>query len=142
MNKENNDHSPVSKTFSFLKGTSSFETFKGNVCHLVKSLGDLDFIITILENDDVTELFQKGWYPESLYLLAMLDYLCRENNLPICTDYNSLRHCKFSEPIYPAGIITLAAVYNSEKPKQKALSEAIPEFLRFNIVENDVRNIC
>ena len=62
-----------------------FETFKSNICHQVKDMGDIAFIITILENNTIRCLYNKKWYLESLYLLAMLDYLSRLNDLPICT---------------------------------------------------------
>ena len=39
------------------------------------------------------------------------------------------------------GVIAEAAVADSENAKQKAKMEAIPEFMRFNIVENEVRNV-
>lgn len=65
---------------------SSFEVFKSNICHKVKDVGDLDFIINTLESDIIVELFQKKRHPEA-----------RRN--------------------------------------------AIPEFMRFNIVECDVRNV-
>ena len=43
---------------------SSFETFKSNVCHHVKDMGDLAFIIETLENDTIRELYKKAWYLE------------------------------------------------------------------------------
>ena len=55
----------------------NFDTFKSNVCHRVHDVGDLDFIIETLESDKIRKLYQRGWYPESLYLLAMVDYLSR-----------------------------------------------------------------
>ena len=70
---------------------SPFEIFKSNTCHHVKDMGDLDFILSILESDEIRRLFNKGWYPEALYLLAMLDYLSGENNMPLCTKYNDIR---------------------------------------------------
>lgn len=121
---------------------SSFETFKSNVCHMVHNMGDLDFIIDTLESDKIRKLFQKQWYPESLYLLAMVDYLSRENNLPICSDYSDIRKAKLREPIFPASIIAMSVVSKSEDIKQDSFERSIPEFKRFNIVENDVRNVC
>ncbi len=59
---------------------SSFQTFKCNICHRVKDMGDENFMIDILEKDEIRALYNKRWFPESLYLLAMLDYLSRENN--------------------------------------------------------------
>jgi DNA-binding Xre family transcriptional regulator len=120
---------------------SSFETFKSNVCHQVKNLGDVDFIIDALESNKIRELYQKKWYPESLYLLAMVDYLSRENGLPVCADYDDIRAARLQKPIYPASVIAMSVFSHSEQPKRESLADAIPEFLRFNIVEGEVRNV-
>ena len=55
----------------------AFGIFKGNVCHALKEQGDIQFIIRTLESGEIRKLFNKGWYEESLYLLAMLDYVSR-----------------------------------------------------------------
>ncbi len=118
-----------------------FELYKSSVCHRVKEMGDIDFIIDTLEQDAIRVYYQRGWYRECLYLLAMLDYISRMNSIPVCTSYDDLRCCKLKEPLYPSGILTAALVSGSDAPKIKALQEAIPEFLRFNIVESEVRNV-
>ncbi|MCD8391279.1 MAG: hypothetical protein LUD03_05525 [Firmicutes bacterium] len=119
----------------------SFELFKSNVCHRLKNLGDIDFLIETLENDDIRTYYERKWYPECLYLLAMLDYISRENDIALCEDYNDLRKYRLAETIYPASVLALCQAVKSDMPKQQALREAIPEFLRFNIVESDVRNV-
>lgn len=119
----------------------NFELYKSSVCHRVKEMGDIDFIIDTLEQDEIRVYYQRGWYRESLYLLAMLDYLSRMNSVPFCTRYDDLRCCRLKEPLYPTGILTAALVSDSDAPKTKALQEAIPEFLRFNIVESEVRDV-
>lgn len=119
----------------------SFETFKSNTCHRVKDLGDVDFMLGLLETDEIRKLYNKQWYPEALYLLAMLDYLSRVNNIPLCTEYNDMRTRKLSKPIFPAGVLITSEVLKSDEPLRKAEREAIPEFLRFNIIENEVRNV-
>ncbi|MCL2796631.1 MAG: helix-turn-helix transcriptional regulator [Firmicutes bacterium] len=118
-----------------------FETFKSNVCHKVKDLGDIDFIIETLESDEIRSQFNKKWYPEAFYLLAMVDYLSRENGLPLASEYQDIRSARLREPIYPAGVLTLGAVSGSDTPKTECLYAAIPEFLRFNIIESEVRNV-
>ena len=120
---------------------SSFETFKSNTCHHVKDMGDVDFMIDLLETDQIRALYEKQWYPESLYLLAMLDYLSRENNVPLCDRYNDLRSRSLANPIYPAGVLVTCEVLKSDEPLRKAEREAIPEFRRFNIIESEVRNV-
>ena len=117
----------------------SFETFKSNTCHQVKDMGDVDFILNVLETDKIRILFNRHWYPEALYLLAMLDYLSRINEVPICTRYDDLRTLRLSRPVYSAGVVTTSKVLESTEPMKSAEKEAIPEFLRFNIIESEVR---
>lgn len=120
---------------------AEFETYKSNICHLVKDMGDIDFIIDTLESNKIRKLYQKQWYPESLYLLAMVDYISRENDLPACSEYDDIRSSRLRETLYPASILTMCAAFNSDEPKMNSLREAIPEFMRFNIVESEVRNV-
>ena len=120
---------------------NSFELYKSNVCHRVKELGDVDFIIETLESDDIRTYYTRKWYPESLYLLAMLDYISRVNDVPLCTEYEDIRQCKLKETIYPLSILATSAVSKSNHAKEQACREAIPEFMRFNIVESEVRNV-
>ena len=116
---------------------STFETFKSNVCHHLKDMGDVDFMINVLETDEIRVLYERHWYPEALYLLAMLDYLSRINDVPICTKYEDIRARKLKKTIYPAGVLITSEVMKSDEPKRKAEEEAIPEFKRFNIIESD-----
>lgn len=118
-----------------------FELFKSNICHRVKEKGDIDFMIDLYESNLIIEYFERKWYPESLYLLAMLDYLSRVNNVPVCSDYDDIRKCKLSKPVYPASVIALSVAGREEKAKEEALKEAIPEFLRHNIIEGEVRDV-
>ena len=119
----------------------SFEHFKSTICHMVKDMGDLDFIIHILETDKIRSLYNKEWHAECLYLLAMLDYLSKENDLPICNEYNDLRRARLSKILYPLGVRTLSFFTRSDEPLQESLKQAIPEFLQYNIVESEIRNV-
>jgi len=119
----------------------TFEIFKSNICHRVKEMGDFDFIEHILTSDVIRRYYNKKWYAECLYLLAMLDYLCRENELPICSDYDDIRMIRLTEPLYPISVSGVCAVIKDDSYKQKAWDDAIPEFTRFNIVEGEVRNV-
>lgn len=124
------------------KKRPSFEIFKSNTCHMVKDMGDIPFIIQLLQTDQIRKLYEKQWYPEALYLLAMLDYLSRENHIPICKNYNDIRSCKLQSLLYPSSVTILCKAAHSDAPKEECLRQAIPEFLRFNIVECEVRNVC
>ena len=120
----------------------SFELFKSNICHMVKDMGDIPFIIQLLETNQIRKLYEKKWYPEALYLLAMLDYLSRENNVPVCKNYNDIRVAKLQRLVYPSSVVLLCKTLKSNAPKEECYRMAIPEFLRFNIVESEVRNVC
>ena len=120
---------------------SKFETFKSNVCHLVKDKGDIDFIIDILKSGKIRDYWNREWYPESFYLLAMVDYLSKENGLPLCREYDDIRNCTLSEPLYPRDIMLMEKLDSSLDMREQSREEAIPEFMRFNIVESEIRNV-
>ena len=125
-----------------MENRPEFEWFKSEVCHRVKREGDLEFIINVLQSCEIRELYNKKWYPESLYLLAMVDYLSRENDLPNCSDYNDIRELRMQNVMYPAGVLVKCSAFGDERFKQESVENAIPEFIRHNIVEAEVRNVC
>lgn len=77
--------------------------------------------------------------PEAFYLLAMLDYLSKRNDLPKCKDYEGIRRYKLEKTIYPADTELSEKLFGKDAHKE-ALEHAIPEFLDFNIVECEVLN--
>jgi len=93
----------------------NFELFKSNVCHRLKESGDIDFLIETLEKDMIREYYNRKWYLECFYLLKKL--------------------------VYPAGVIVTANVLKNDQIKEEAVKNSIPEFLRHNIVESEVRNV-
>lgn len=70
----------------------------------------MDFIIDTLEKEDIRRYYDRQWYPESFYLLAMLDYVSRENDIALYANYSDLRSQKLSEPVFPSGIVAVAAL--------------------------------
>lgn len=125
----------------YVKERPAFELFKSNVCHRLKELGDIDFLSELLDSDAITEYYDLEWYPECLYLLATLDYVSRLNGIPLCSEYDELRSLKLSSVIYPSSILALDMAASSDRAKTEAWEKSIPEFKRFNIVENEVRNV-
>ena len=77
----------------------SFENFKRTICHRLKELGEFDFISGTLESQDLRRYYEWEWYPKSLYLLAMLDYISRENNVPLDREYDDLVRCELEKPV-------------------------------------------
>ena len=118
-----------------------FELFKSDVCHRVKRLGDVEFVRCAIERNDVNILLKRGWYVECLYLLAMIDYLSRINDLPSCEAYEELRHYRMPKTIYPEGV-RFADRLGIKGVKEEALQKCIPEFLRHNIIEWGIRDVA
>ena len=118
-----------------------FENYKSAVCHKLKRLGDFGFLETTFLSGEIRKLYDINWYPECFYLLAMVDYLCRENDLPLAQEYDDIRKARLSKTFYPAGVLVMSAFSNDNKHKELCVNEAIPEFIRHNIVESDVRNV-
>ena len=51
------------------------DLFKSEMCHTLKRLGDYEFIKEVINDNWVRYFWDKEWYFESLYTLAMIDYL-------------------------------------------------------------------
>jgi len=90
---------------------ADFECFKSGVCHQLVRMGDLVFLIDVLQSGEIRELFNRKWYAESLYLLAMVDYISRINDVPLCNEYDDLRCLRLSKRIYPSSIIAMCVVF-------------------------------
>lgn len=99
----------------------SFELYKSNICHRVKDIGDIPFIVEVLESEEVRKLYEKNRYIQAFYLLGMIDYLSRENDLPVCADYKDIRSKCLAHRVYPQSIIALSLVAENEDIKEKKL---------------------
>lgn len=120
---------------------SDFEIFKSAICHRLKDMGDIDFIFHALTSGGIRTFYERQWYPECLYLLAMLDHISKLNDIPLCSDFNDLRKLKLARVIYPRDILLMCAVFGNDDEKKRAEQEAIPEFRQYNIIESDIRKV-
>ena len=118
-----------------------FDLFKSQMCHRLKEMDDIEFMIDLLESNKIRDYSEKKWWPECVYLLAMLDYLSRINDFPLVKEYDDLRKCKLKKTIYPASVVVLDVLIKDRDIKAEALQESIPEFRRFNIVEREIKNV-
>ena len=115
----------------------TFELFRGEQRHLVKRMGEIAYVIDLLENKRIDYYWKLDMKTEAFYLLAMLDYLSRRNDLPICEEYNEIRKYKLERPVYPADT-ELSEKLLGKNTHKAALEKARPEFMEFNIVECEV----
>lgn len=124
-----------------VQSTIPFELFKSNICHQVKDNGDIPFIIETLKSNVIRDYYDNKQYPQAFYLLAMLDYLSRENYLPLCNAYGDMRRQKLANPIYPKSVLAMAKVMEDNTILEESLENSIPEFKKFNIAESEVRYV-
>ncbi len=115
----------------------SFELFRGEQCHLVGRMGEVEYIIDILEKKKIDYYWKLNMKIESFYMLGMLDYLCRRNDLPQCEEYDEIRKYKLEKKVYPSDMLLSEKLLNKDFSKETE-KKAIPEFLEFNIVECEV----
>lgn len=120
---------------------TSFETFKSQVRHEVKLYGDVEFINETLRSDMINKYWCWEWFCEAFYLLAMLDYLCRINRIQTSSVYNNIREYSLPETIYPMDVSLAAKITGSQDIKARAIKESIPEFIKYNIVEKEIRDV-
>ncbi|MFA6624548.1 MAG: helix-turn-helix transcriptional regulator [Bacilli bacterium] len=119
-----------------------FDLFRSNVCHRLKQIGDKEMMLSLLREDKISLYYEKGFYLESFYLLALLDYLSAKHSVSLCKKYSVLRTKKLKNRIYPASIYAISEVAKTDQAKKEALKNAIPEFKRFNIIENDLYDVA
>jgi len=127
----------IDELFTLCDKNQSFSLFRGEQCHLVKRMGELDYIINLLESKKIDYYWKLNMKAEAFYLLAMLDYLSHRNDIPICQDYNDIRKYKLEKMVFPADTDLSRTLLNKDARKD-ALDHAIPEFLEYNIVECEV----
>lgn len=120
---------------------TSFETFKSQIRHEIKMLGDIDFVNETINTDMISRYWHWEWFCEAFYLLAMIDYLCRLNSLTQPSKYDEIRSYKLPQVIYPMDLSMAALLDSKLDVRDKALKESIPEFRRFNIVEKEIRDV-
>ena len=118
-----------------------FELFKSEMCHTLKRMGDYKFVLYLIEEDLITKYWNWEWYPESLYTLAMLDYLSKLYGAPICNKYDFYRGQKLDKLLYPKDAIMFDELCKTNKMKEKTLKYCNPEFLKYNIVAGDIRDV-
>lgn len=119
-----------------------FENFKSFICQQVKTQGDFNFILDIIRRDLIQIYFNRGWEAECLYLIAMIDYLCRVNNFPKINHFDKFRHYKLKNILLPLSVLVEYSVSGDKSILREAVENAIPEFMAFNIIEGEIRGVA
>jgi len=115
--------------------SDSFDTFRNDECRQLKKMGDIPYLIALLESGRIQKLYHDAILPQAFYLVAMADYLSGLHNVPLCKDFHAIRKKKLAKAIYPFSSKTA----NNPAGFKKLEEAALPEFKRFAIMEDDVR---
>lgn len=126
---------------SILMSYNDYTNYTSEMCHMLKRMGDLSFVQNILDLVDIDVLLQSNRKKHALYTVAMIDYISKENNLPIKTELSKYRNMKMDTLSFTKGVETYTRIVKKNDMKEKALTTAIDEFLVYNIVESSVRNV-
>lgn len=120
-----------------------FDIFKSEMCYRLKTYGDIKFI-NVIESKKIIEKYWKfKWYAESLYTLALIEELYYENNLEISNKYKFYQKQQLKNPLFPKSAYMEMCLFNSEKEQieQIYLKNANKYFLKYNIVEGNIRDV-
>lgn len=121
------------------------DCFRSEICHMLKSFGDVDFVENILRYDMIGNFWSKKWYFKCFYLLAMLDYLTDKYEVPTYFEaYNHIRKNRLAEPVFVSGTIVLDCVMPGYR--QKAIADCLNDpigryFMKYNIVEKEIYDV-
>lgn len=117
-----------------------FEIFRCNTLHLLKSNDEKEFLYRLLSERTIDYYFRIHCHAKCLYLLALVDFLCDKYDIDKITNYEFLRTLKLPEPLVSDDLLILKRTLTKEN-YNKMIEAAMPEFLKYNIVEDDLYNV-
>ena len=118
-----------------------FRFFRNNLLHELKWNSALVTVDKIIKNREIDLYYKNGKKEYAYYLLALVDYVYRINGIPLYKKrYNSIRQEKLDKPFFVGSdLITFNSVDEAEKELGITV---IPEFRKFNIIEEDIFNVA
>lgn len=121
-------------------GDASWENYKSTLQHRLKHEGDKAFILDVVRNMVPFYYYRKRQFAPCLYLVALTDYVCRENDVKLFEGFEVFRSMKLKDTILPADAVMMKLL--GMEPDPDLVKNAIPEFVRHNIIEGNVRDVC
>lgn len=109
----------------------------------LRATGDLAFIDGIDQNGWIERLYQSGQYRCALFLLGMMDYLCRKNGVRQVARYDEYRKARLDGPVYALCTLNVNDDDGAfQRARTEAENNAIPELGRYGIymTEEDIRH--
>ena len=109
----------------------------------LRATGDLAFIDGIDQNGWIERLYQGREYRCALFLLGMMDYLCRKNGVRQVARYDEYRKARLDGPVYALRTLNVNDDNGAfQRARTEAENNAIPELGRYGIylTEEDIRH--
>lgn len=118
-----------------------FRYFRNNALHELKSIGPNSFIKKIIKEKEIDYYYKNNGKEYALYLLALIDFLANKYSIDRFEKrYNDLRKEKLEKPFFVGS--DLISFKTIEEAERKLQIKTIPEFKKFNIIEDDVFNVA
>lgn len=112
------------------RGRLPFPEFRKETLSELKELGDATYIDNAAIIQRISDYFDRYYFREALYLVALMETLYAERNRPSTRIFSALHDCKLDEPLSAVSI---------DEPFD--LSKGLPLFAERNIYEPDIRAI-
>ena len=92
----------VAELFTLCDTNYSFDLFRSEQCHLVNRMGEIEYVIELLEKKKIDYYWKLDMKVESFYLLAMLDYLSKRKEITKCHEYVEISKYKMKKIVFYA----------------------------------------
>ena len=94
--KKEENLDPIKKAYLDKKAAreEAYKNYCEDLQSKIKEVGELNFLVSYLKNNEVSILYNLNRKKESKYLLALVDELCVKYNFPLCKEYDEIREDK------------------------------------------------
>ena len=94
--KKEENLDPIKKAYLDKKAAreEAYKNYCDDLQSKIKEMGELNFLVSYLKNNEVSILYNLNRKKESKYLLALVDELCVKYNFPLCKEYDEIREDK------------------------------------------------
>ena len=118
-----------------------FRYFRNTVLQTLKEMGEIQFVNFVIKGKDIDYYYKNKGYEYAYYLLALIDYICKKNNIPIYQNrYNKIRKNKLTKPFFVGS--NLFSFDSIEQAENELGVKTIPEFSKYNIIEVSTSDVA
>lgn len=127
------------KRLKYISFNKDFDIFKSSMTQELKDLKDKRFLVKYLTNDTIERYYQSKEYLKAIYLVSLIDYLCKKNNLPLVNKFSEIRKYKIDKLYVSESLFLLLSL--KKVNVSQIYKESNPIFLKHNIVEAEIENV-